>query len=205
MGVESMMTFFYEVWGDIPFQVIKIVVFVFFYILWTNFIGLLWDITVLAIPSLHEYFRPASTDVTFNIILAATMVIVSIGYGFYKNGAHYIEKYIPFRGIGIVPKVDSIPTALGKIGDIVVGMLIGIIELIWELAKTLSLSLRLFGNILAGVVLLWLMVTASTYMLHAPIVLPILVEWYELAVGFLQAFVFALLVLVYFKVAGTKH
>lgn len=205
MAVESMMTFFYEVGETIPFSVIKIVVFVFFYLLWTNFIGLIGDIAALSVPALHHYFRPASTDVSFNLILAGTMVVMSIAYGFSKNGVHYIEKYIPYKGIGIVPKVTNIPTAIAKIGDIVVGLLIGIIELIGELAKTLSLSLRLFGNILAGVVLLTLMVSASTYILHAPVVLPIIVEAYELAVGFLQAFVFALLVLVYFKVAGTSH
>ena len=107
--------------------------------------------------------------------------------------------------MGIVPEVKDIPTALAKIGDIVIGLFVGIIEIIGEFAKALSLSLRLFGNILAGVVLLTLIVSASNALIHAPVVLPIVVEAYELAVGFLQAFVFSTLVLVYFKVAGAEH
>jgi F0F1-type ATP synthase membrane subunit a len=68
----------------------------------------------------------------------------SIIFGFKTNGMHYIEKYIAYKGIGIVPKVNSIGTALAKVFDIIIGLFIGLIELVGELSKMLSLSLRLF-------------------------------------------------------------
>ncbi|MEI8252829.1 MAG: hypothetical protein WCG25_03655 [bacterium] len=40
--------------------------------------------------------------------MAIVCVVGSIIFGFQKNGFRYIEKYIAYKGIGIVPKVDSI-------------------------------------------------------------------------------------------------
>ncbi|HBB04540.1 TPA: hypothetical protein DCZ39_06745 [Patescibacteria group bacterium] len=78
----------------------------------------------------------------------------------------------------------------------------GLIEFVGEVTKVLSLSLRLLGNILAGMVLLGLIVFATTSFLKVPVLLPLVVVCFELFVGFLQAFVFSILVLVYFKIAG---
>ena len=206
MGVEWIMQFFQEIGGkDIPFKLIKIVVFIFIYILWCNLWGLMGDLFVLVTPALEGRFRPVSTDLFFNLTLAIVCVVGSIAYGFNKNGFHYIEKYVGYKGIGIVPKVDSVGSFIGKIFDVIIGLFIGIIEFVGELARMLSLSLRLFWNILAGMVLLWLIVAATTHFIKVPALLPLLVVFFELFVGFLQAFVFSMLVLVYFKMAGESH
>lgn len=201
MGLEGIMKFFADLWWGMPYSVIKIVVFVFVYILWCNVFGLIWDLFVLVIPHSHAYFRPVSTDLFFNITLAWICVIATIVYWFKHSGLHYIEKYIAYKWLGIVPKVNSIATFFGKIWDIVVGVFIGIIEIAWEISKILSLSLRLFWNILAGMVLLWLIVLATNSIFSVPAILPLIVVFFELFVGFLQAFVFSMLVLVYFKIA----
>ncbi|MEI6773574.1 MAG: hypothetical protein WCL18_01815 [bacterium] len=62
--------------------------------------------------------------------MAVVCVVGSIVFGFKRNGIHYIEKYIGYKGIGIVPKVNSIGTFIGKIFDIIVGLFIGIIEFV---------------------------------------------------------------------------
>jgi F-type H+-transporting ATPase subunit a len=77
--------------------------------------------------------------------------------------------------------------------------------MVGEVAKILSLSLRLFGNILAWMVLLGLIVSATTAFIKVPLLLPLIVVFFELFVGFLQAFVFSMLVLVYFKMAWEAH
>jgi F-type H+-transporting ATPase subunit a len=206
MGVEWIMWFFQDIAGkDLPFSLIKIVVFIFLYILWSNIRGLIGDLFVLVTPSFEGFFRPVSTDLFFNLTLAIVCVVGSIVFGFKRNGFHYIEKYVWYKGIGIVPKVNSIGTFVWKIFDVIVWLFIGIIEFVGELARMLSLSLRLFWNILAGMVLLWLIVSATMHFIKVPALLPLLVVFFELFVGFLQAFVFSMLVLVYFKMAWESH
>lgn len=204
--LEGVMSFFQDIAGhDIPPFVVVLTIFVFIYILFVNLVWLVWDLFVWVVPSLEEYFRPASTDIFFNMALAWFCIIASIIYGFKKNGWHYIEKYIWFRWIGIVPKVNSFATFVWKILDIVVALFIGLIEAISEVSRILSLSLRLFWNILAGMVLLWMIVTVSMSLFKIPLLLPLVVVLFELFVWFLQAFVFSLLVMVYFKIAWESH
>lgn len=205
VGIEEITSFFQELGGNVPLRIIKFIVFIFLYILRCNIVGLLGDLFVLVIPHSHFYFRPVSTDVFFNLTIAFVCVVWSIVYWFQNNWVHYIEKYIGYKWLGIVPKVTGVGTFIGKIFDIIIGLFIGLIELVGEIAKILSLSLRLFGNILAWMVLLWLIVFATTSLLKIPLLLPLVVVFFELFVGFLQAFVFSMLVLVYFKMAGESH
>ena len=180
------------------------VLFVFFYILWINLVGLFGDFFVLVIPARHAYFRPVSTDLYFNLLLAGICVVGSVLFGFYKHGFHYIEKYIPYKGMGIV-KGTSVIAILLKPFDIIIGLFIGLIELVGEIAKILSLSLRLFGNILAGMVLMGMVIAAAQGMFHAPFAMPLLVFTLELLVSLIQAFVFSMLTLVYLRMANQGH
>jgi F-type H+-transporting ATPase subunit a len=75
------------------------------------------------------------------------------------------------------------------------GFVIGLIELISELARLISFAFRLFGNIFAGKVLL--LVVAF----FVPFVLPVPLMAFEVFVGFIQAFVFAILTLFFIKAA----
>jgi F0F1-type ATP synthase membrane subunit a len=54
-------------------------------------------------------------------------------------------------------------------------------------------------------VLLSIIVLATIKIFHVPALLPLVVVFFELFVGFLQAFVFSMLVLVYFKMAAESH
>lgn len=74
---------------------------------------------------------------------------------------------------------------------------VGFIEFISEISRIISLSFRLFGNIFAGEVLL---IVISFLM---PFVLPLPFMFIELFVGLIQAFIFAILTLVFLKVATT--
>ncbi len=75
---------------------------------------------------------------------------------------------------------------------------VGIIELIGELVRVVSLSFRLFGNILAGEVVL---VVATHF---APYLLPVPLMLFEIFIGTLQAAIFALLTLFFIKLAITE-
>ncbi len=72
---------------------------------------------------------------------------------------------------------------------------IGLIELISELARLISFSFRLFGNIFASKTLLLVI------MFFVPYILPVPILAFEVFVGFIQAFVFAVLTLFFIKLA----
>jgi F-type H+-transporting ATPase subunit a len=79
-----------------------------------------------------------------------------------------------------------------------VGTFVGLLELVSEVAKLISFSFRLFGNIFAGEVLLMVMLFLVPYIVPLPFLL------LELFVGFVQALVFSMLTLVFFKMAATE-
>lgn len=80
-----------------------------------------------------------------------------------------------------------------------VNTFVGFIEFISEFTKVISFSFRLFGNVFAGEVLLLIIGTL------VPLFAPLPFYFLELFVGFIQAFVFALLALVFFQIAVTVH
>ena len=74
---------------------------------------------------------------------------------------------------------------------------VGLVELIGEVARLISLSFRLFGNILAGEILIVVVTHFAPYMAPVPLMM------FELFIGFLQAAIFALLTLFFIKLAVT--
>jgi len=127
------------------------------------------------------------------------------------NWWKFIEKYIPYKGMWLSEWVRWWYAPIIKFFDIVLALFIGFLEFIWEFVKILSLTLRLFWNILAGMILLGLIVLTSMFLFKVligkeiPLILPLVVFVFELFVAFLQALVFSLLVLVYFKLAEASH
>ena len=70
------------------------------------------------------------------------------------------------------------------------------LNLIGELSKIVSISFRLFGNIMGGAIII-LVVSYLTYSVLLP---PFLNAFFGLFVGTIQAFVFTMLTLVYISV-----
>ena len=79
----------------------------------------------------------------------------------------------------------------------VIEFFVGLLEVVSEVAKLLSLSLRLFGNVFAGEVLLTVLAGIL------PIFLPLPFIALEVIVGVVQATVFSMLTLVYLTIATT--
>lgn len=76
---------------------------------------------------------------------------------------------------------------------------VGILELISEFVKIISFSFRLFGNVFAGEVLLIIIGFLGPYFLPLPFL------FLEVFVGFIQAFIFAMLTLVFIGMAVSHH
>ncbi len=124
-------------------------------------------------------FRAPTSDVSNTLALALISVITIHGLGLSTLGIGYIKKFFNF----------SDPIAA----------FVGILELISEIGKIISFTFRLFGNIFAGEVLL-LVVTSISFGLAT---LPFLAL--EVFVGFIQAFVFFMLTVVFISLAVTPH
>lgn len=80
-----------------------------------------------------------------------------------------------------------------------INLFIGILEIISEITKIISLSFRLFGNIFAGEVVL--LTTSSIFAFLFPI--PFL--FLEIIVGFVQALVFAMLTMTFMAILTMPH
>jgi F-type H+-transporting ATPase subunit a len=83
----------------------------------------------------------------------------------------------------------------GKIVDGLIDFFVGILELIAEIARLISFTFRLFGNIFAGEILFLVVI----FLL--PLVALQVVYFLELFVGLIQAFIFAMLTLVFGVIA----
>ena len=121
--------------------------------------------------------------------------------------------YVQFAGLrkqGIVGYLDHLAGSPRSVIQWILVPLNFPIHIIGELAKPLSLSLRLFGNITGEDVLLAAFVglgIAATAFLHSPVGLPLHVPFIFLALltGTIQALVFGLLSTVYFAMVLMEH
>jgi F-type H+-transporting ATPase subunit a len=127
------------------------------------------------------WLRPPSTDLNLTVVLSILTVVLTQIYGFRILGWRVqISRYLTL-----------------KEGPI--GLVVGVLEFFLELLRVLSLSFRLFGNLFAGDVLLLVI----SFLL--PVVGALPFYFLELFVGFIQAFVFAFLTLIFLTLGTTVH
>ncbi|NIR66622.1 MAG: F0F1 ATP synthase subunit A, partial [candidate division Zixibacteria bacterium] len=80
-----------------------------------------------------------------------------------------------------------------------IDVIVGILEIIAEIAKVISFSFRLFGNIFAGSVMLFVIGSLVPVFVQSFLLL------LELFVGLIQAFVFGMLTMVFMSQATHGH
>jgi len=148
---------------------------VFLFILFQNLIGLL----------------PLSFTVTSHIAITLLLALgFNIGFlilAFFKHGIAYLGFFVP----------SGAPAALLP--------LIVVIEVASYCLRTLSLSIRLFANMMAGHTLLHILTSFTVAFLKSPfpffaifsVVLILAVLFLELAISFLQAYVFTIMLSIY--------
>ncbi|OGO27720.1 MAG: ATP synthase F0 subunit A [Chloroflexi bacterium RBG_16_52_11] len=137
--------------------------------------------------ALIPYVRVLSTDLNFTVALALTSVFMTQVFGVRALGPRYFEKFINVRGIFTRPIFGVIDFA------------VGLLEMISEFSKILSFSFRLFGNIFAGSVLLFVIGTLIPVFAQSGFLL------LEFFVGLIQAFVFGMLTMVFMSQAVAGH
>jgi F-type H+-transporting ATPase subunit a len=129
---------------------------------------------------LFPILRSPSSDLNFTLALALISVIF-INYSAIKKLGlfSYLGKFFNFTN----PLM----------------FFVGILEFIGEFTRVISLSMRLFGNLFAGEILLIVVSTGISWTMAYLVPLPFLAL--EVLVGFIQAFIFSSLVIVFYSTA----
>ena len=142
--------------------------------------------------------RSGTADINGTLPLAIMSVLGANIFGVISIGLwKTINKYVNLNALGsIFTKIRKDPMVLMTAP---IMFAVGILELVGEFAKIASLSFRLFGNVFAGEVLLASMGAILAYVLPTPFLL------LEVLVGVIQAFIFAILTLVYYTISSMDH
>jgi len=161
---------------------------IFLLVLFANYVGLLPGVGTIAVNVVSDghttsvpMIRPASADLNFTLALALIAFVLFVSWGIRANG---LRGYLKETFIANPPYMTPLMTP---------------IHIVSELSRIISLSMRLFGNIFAGEILLAVML-ALTF-----VVVPTVFLGLELIFGAVQALVFALLTLTYITLATAGH
>lgn len=146
-------------------------------------------VLVANLLGMFPYFFTVTSHVIVTFALALLVIGTVIVYGFYKNGIGFLKLFMP-QGIPVV----LVP-------------LVVMIEVISFLSRPISLSVRLFANMLAGHITLKVFAGFVTSLSAfgaigvggaiLPLAMTVALTGLEFLVAFLQAYVFAVLTCMY--------
>ncbi len=158
----------------------------FLFILLINWSGLLPGVGTIGIFEQHHgekvlvpLVRGATSDINLTLALALISAVATHVLSIKLTG---IKDYLS-RFFSINP----------------INLFVGILELISEITKVISLSFRLFGNIFAGEVVLITVSGMFAFLFPLPFML------LEVIVGLVQALVFAMLTMAFMGILTTPH
>ena len=151
----------------------------FMFVLFCNMVGML------------PYSFTVTSHIIVTFVLAAVVFMGVTVIGFVKHGIKYLELFVP-KGVPIV----LLP-------------LIVIIEIISYLSRPVSLSVRLFANMMAGHTMLKVfggfVISLGLLGGWLPLGFSVALTGLEILVAFLQAYVFAILTCIYLNDALNLH
>lgn len=191
--VEGLESFFGQIAGDMTLmrEILPIVGSLALYIVMCNLIG-----TIFPFLDSFKYegisiFRLPTSDFNVTVSLALLMVVLSHIYTIQRLSLFtYLGKFFKFKELFVSFK--------GGVGSGLMGVLtfvLGLFDIISEISKVISLSLRLFGNMFAGG-----LITAVLMSLLA-IFLPIPIALMGLLTAVLQGVIFGALVTSYISLS----
>jgi len=157
----------------------------FFYIALQYYVGILPFVGEAVTWNGTPLLRGPNADLNMTFALAILTVIViqmmaTVVHGLRGNLKRYFKN--PFKNP--------------------IGFFEGILEIIAEFSRMVALSMRLFGNVFAGEILLMIIVWMTTFV--SPILLPF-IYIFELFIGGIQAYVFFSLAVAFTGLAVSSH
>lgn len=166
-------------------RVAPVAITIFFFVIAQYWMGILPIVGSIVAPNGTPIFRPLVADLNMTFALAIITIVAAQVYafrymGFKGNMGRYF--YNPFK--------DPIMA------------FVGILEIVAEFSRMLGLSFRLFGNVLAGEVLLIMIAYLTQYV--SPLALqPFYL--FELFIGGIQAYIFFMLTVVFISLGLSHH
>jgi F-type H+-transporting ATPase subunit a len=184
--VEMTVETFYEITesvsGENASRIFPYLMSFFLFILLANWTGLIPGISAIGIKegnTIIPFLRPATSDLNTTLGLALISLVATHVMSIRVTGIKdYLGRYISLNPLNLY---------------------IGILELIGEVVKVVSLSFRLFGNIFAGEVVLGTVSTIFAFVFPLPFLM------LEVVVGLVQALVFGMLTMAFMAVLTTPH
>lgn len=177
VGYEFIANMIRDTIGEEGFKFFPLVFSLFMFVYVANMLGMV------------PYFFTTTSQVIVTAALAILVFLSVIIFGIAKNGLKFFRLFAP-HGVPPVMYILLIP-----------------LEIISFFVRPVTLSLRLFGNILAGHIVLKLFVGftaallgtagAAAFLAPAPLLLAIAITALEFLVAFLQAYIFAILTCIY--------
>lgn len=154
----------------------------FLFILFINWSALIPGVGSIGFFHEHELvplFRGATSDLNTTLGLALVSVVATHILSIKTIGImDYLSRYFSFNPINLF---------------------IGILEILSEVTKVVSLSFRLFGNVYAGEVVLTTVSSIFAFVFPLPFML------LEVIVGIVQALVFSMLTMAFMSILTTSH
>ncbi|ETW98248.1 MAG: F0F1 ATP synthase subunit A [Candidatus Entotheonella factor] len=141
------------------------------------FVGTLFVfIAVANVLAIVPGYHPPTGSLSTTAALALCVFVAVPLYGITRQGLrHYLKNYLQ-------PSVFMLP-----------------FNIIGELSRTLALAVRLYGNIMSGTII------AGILLSIAPLFFPIVMQTLGLLTGLIQAYIFAVLAMVYLASATRAH
>ena len=183
--IEQMLVLMDSVLGSrkLSEKYLPLIATIFLFIVTSNWLGLFPFVGPLGIYHYTEHgktlvplFRSPASDLNFTVALG---MIAMFGVNF-----------LALLALGVKRHLSKFFTVKNPIFSFV-----GILEFMSEFVKIISFSFRLFGNVFAGEVLLLIVGFLIPYVVPLPFM------FLELFVGFIQAFIFSMLTLVFMAMA----
>jgi len=182
MAVQGLTDFIVGIGGPTARKYVPLLGTFFLFILFSNWLS------VVPFIGQVEFLHSPTADYHTNFAMALIAFLAYQAEGFRHLRLAYPKRWFNFSGFKDGPFLGGI------------FILVGLIELFSEIFRMLTLTLRLWGNVLGGEIML---VVMSGLLLVPGIALPF--AGLEVFIGLVQALVFMLLVLMYHVLAIESH
>ena len=178
---------------------------IFLFVIFNGWLSLLPGFgSILVESEEHEVhlLKGANTDINTPLAIAFVSFTAVWYFGFKALGPGYMKQFINvgafFNGLRNLVK-GKLGAGLNGVFMGIINIFIGFIEFLSQCVRLISFTLRLFGNMTAGEILLLM----ATFLIPFTLALPF--YGLELLVGFVQALIFGGLTLIFLTVAVTSH
>ncbi|MBI4089138.1 MAG: F0F1 ATP synthase subunit A [Candidatus Levybacteria bacterium] len=185
-AIESIIEMFYglteSIAQNVAAKIFPYFMSFFLFILLTNWSSLIPGVGTIGFREHDEFiplFRGATSDLNLTLGLALVSAVATHTLSIKTIGIkEYLSRYFSFNPLNLF---------------------IGLLEIISEITKVISLSFRLFGNIFAGEVVIITVSSIFAFIFPLPFLL------LEIVVGMVQALVFSMLTMVFMAILTTSH